>query len=282
VTAAENIQAQLRLLIKLGTLPRSQCSGSFLKAVRPMLDGGVIAEEKSGAGRRLVVRDAEALNRFCAQLFPSGSVPPGSVSRVAGVGGFRDSKTFASDTPEVVFVRSWRKDALTWNGLDAGAMEATAAHGLFAFLLKPESHYALHGPCALIENPALFAAFEQLHLEIPLAFFGQGRISRRFLTWLVEQKNREFSLAHLPDYDPAGLNEFERLRKQLGDRVRLFVPADLEQRFVRFANRKLLQKPNSRTMLAILRNSESNEVRSVVALIDRYNAGLEQESLLLS
>jgi hypothetical protein len=246
-----------------------------------MLDGGVIAEEKSGAGRRLAVRDAAALNLFFQRLFPQSSIPPETGTRAAGVGRFRDSKAFPSDTPEIVCVRAWRSGALIKSGSDAGAMEATSAHGLFSFLLKPGSDYALRGECALVENPAVFTAFEQLRLPVAAALLGRGRVSKRFLAWLVRQNDSGFTLVHLPDYDPAGLNEFERLRNWLGDRVRLHVPDDLEERFIRFANRKLLHKANSRLMLAKLRASESAAVRGVVTLIDRHNAGLEQESLLL-
>jgi len=43
----------------------------------------------------------------------------------------------------------------------------------------------------------------------------------------------------------------------------------------------LLKKVNSQAMLARLRRSELPSVSRVVELIDRHNAGLEQEALLL-
>jgi hypothetical protein len=45
--------------------------------------------------------------------------------------------------------------------------------------------------------------------------------------------------------------------------------------------RKLVEKRKSQAMLAQLRKSQSAEVRHVVELIDRHNAGLEQEALFL-
>jgi hypothetical protein len=59
------------------------------------------------------------------------------------------------------------------------------------------------------------------------------------------------------------------------------LPADLETRFAQFSNRKLLEKGNSQAMLAQLRRSNLPAIRRVVELIDRYNAGLEQEALLV-
>jgi hypothetical protein len=43
----------------------------------------------------------------------------------------------------------------------------------------------------------------------------------------------------------------------------------------------LLKKANSQAMLAQLRRSEMPAIRQVVELIDRYNASLEQEALLV-
>jgi hypothetical protein len=63
--------------------------------------------------------------------------------------------------------------------------------------------------------------------------------------------------------------------------VRLHLPHDLDQQFACFSNQALLKHANGQSMLANLRGSDSPEVRQVVALIDRQNAGLEQEALLL-
>jgi hypothetical protein len=67
----------------------------------------------------------------------------------------------------------------------------------------------------------------------------------------------------------------------LKTRVRLYVPADLETLFAKFATRSLLGKKHSRAVLARLRSSRLPEIQQVVAMIDRYNAGLEQEALLV-
>ena len=55
MTAQENILAQLERLIEHGAMPKSACSGSLLKFVRPLLDAKVLVEERSGGGRRLAV-----------------------------------------------------------------------------------------------------------------------------------------------------------------------------------------------------------------------------------
>ena len=282
MTAAENILAQIKHLLEQGAMPRSACSGSFLKTLQPLLHAGVVVEERSGGGRRLVVRDASALQDFTRRHFPDTPVSAGLSSRAAGVARFRDSKTFASDTPEIVCVRAWSDNALLQQGESVRAASATAQHGVFSFLLSAAEHYVLRGPCALVENPAIFTQFHRFQLPVGLVIYGHGRASNRLLDWLSTMTSPDFQLLHLPDYDPAGLTEFERLRGRLGARVRLHLPPDLDQQFARFSNRTLLQKINSQSMLGTLRRTASPGVRQVVALIDRHNAGLEQEALLLN
>ena len=281
MTVRENISAQLELLIERGATPKSACGASFLKFVQPLLDAEVIVEERSGAGRRLVVRDKTAVRAFCLHNFPNAPVSAGDSARFAGVARFRDSKAFAGDTPEIVVVRAWSEDSLLRDNQPTYAAALTAQNGVFSFLLNHGTGYSLHGPCALVENPAVLACFEQLGLPVGLVIYGQGRVSNRLLDWLAKMTSPEFTLLHLPDYDPVGLNDFERLRGRLGERLSLHLPVDLGKRFARHANRRLLDKPNSRAMLASLRNTSSVEVLQVLALIHEHNAGLEQEALFV-
>ena len=281
MNSAEQTLAQLGRLQQQGALPRSQCGAGFLRAVEPLLASGVISEERAGAGRCIVVRDTAALGEFVRHHFPGDPVPSDSISRAVGVARFRDSKAYASDTPWVVSVRAWDESALRKDGRSLCAAAATAAHGVFSFVLQPDSKFTLHGPCALVENPAVFHHFERLGLNIGLAMLGQGRIPGRALDWLAAMQGGDYSLLHLPDYDPVGLSEFERLHGRLGGRAQLHLPSDLEKRFQRHANRKLLERPNSRSLMLKLRQSPLPDVRRVIALMDLHNAGLEQESLLI-
>jgi hypothetical protein len=276
-------QAQIRLrkLMENGALPASQCGRAFLKLLAPLLDAAVLAWKRSGAGRRVAVNDAGALSDFCRQRFPEVALPGGIESRVTSVGRFRDSKAMANTGNEIISLRVWRDEALLKAGRPVGAAAATAAHGVFSFVLTPDSPYRLRGPCILVENPAMFASAERLNLVADAVIYGHGRISNRALQWLVATTDLNFSVLHLPDYDPAGLSEFQRLHSELGQRIALHLPADLELRFARFSNSKLLNRINSQAMLARLRRSELPVVRQVVELIDRHNAGLEQEALLI-
>ena len=272
----------LTVLLQERSLARTRCSAAFIELLQPLLAAGIISEQRSGPGRSLVVQDPAALAQFSRERFPNVHLPDPLGSRASGLARFRDSKALANDTPEVVLVRAWSPDSVTNKGQPTPAVSCTAEHGTFAFLLQADSQYALHGVCALVENPLLFLRFERLEAPVGLVIYGQGRASNRLIEWLAGLTAPDFTLLHLPDYDPTGLSEFERLRARLGDRVRLHLPQDLAQRFERFSNRALLDRPNSQAMLAALRLSTSVEVQHVVGLIHRYNAGLEQEALLIA
>ena len=275
-------QAKFRKLIEIGALPVSQCGKAFLNLLEPLLHGGVLELKPSGGGQKLAVKNAVALRAFCRQRFPETDLPVDAGSRVEGVARFRDTKAMANRENEIISFRVWRDDALLKGGKSVGAAPAAAAHGVFSFLLAQNCPYELSGACALVENPAVFMVAEQLNLDVGLMIYGHGRISNRAIDWLARSPAPGFRLLHLPDYDPVGLSEFQRLHARLGERVILHLPADLETRFAQFSNRKLLKKGNSQAMLAQLRRSNLPAICRVVELIDRYNAGLEQEALLLN
>jgi hypothetical protein len=201
---------------------------------------------------------------------------------VSGVGRFRDSKSLPGDTPQIVCVRAFVKDLLLCDGRPAGALEATQKHGLFSFLLRDAPKYTFEGSCAIVENPAVFARFEMLRLVVPLVIYGGGRVSNRLIEWLDGAFDPDYEMFHLPDYDPVGMSEYQRLSVKLGGKIQLHVPPDLEERFERYSNPELLANPRSQAILAALRDSNTSIQASYpLMLIDRFNAGLEQEALLL-
>jgi hypothetical protein len=274
----EQLLAKLGALAESGEMPRSQCGIRFMSVIRPLILSGVVAEKRSGGGRQIIVQDSQALQSFIQQTFPIVDSTVSLPSRVVGVHRFRDTKTYRSDTPDIVRIRAFRSGILRKSGRPVEVDNATATHGVFSFRLK--SDYTLHGQVALVENPTMFDHFERLKLAVQLVIYGQGRVSTRVVDWLANQHDNDFSLLHFPDYDPIGLAEFERIRKRLASRAQIYLPENLDDLFCRLGNRNLLQKPRSQRLLAELRKSNIREVQTVVKLIDSHNAGLEQEALI--
>lgn len=281
MSAAEAIRAKLSALIENLTLPRSACSVRFLKFVKPLIDAAVLREEKSGAGRRVNVCDLKAVCNFFAKQYPDAHVFESASSRLTGVARFRDSKSQLNDSVEITNVRAWQNGVLKCGGQEIDVVGSTTKHGVFTFFLGDGHDYALRGRCALVENPEPFRLIERLNLPIDFAIYGKGRASNRLIDWLAQYAGNSFSVLHLPDYDSTGLNEYARLKEKLGENVELYIPNDLETRFHRFGKRQLLFRESNQTTLRNLQKNRTPEIRKVLELILRANAGLEQEALFL-
>lgn len=275
-----DIEKRLRILQSNGYIALSGCSAEFHDFIAPLTAGGVLCRKRIGGGQRLTVENAEALRNFIDQRFPHAAGEfDVTWSRIEALARFRDTKALPNDVPEIVCARGWNRDVLKRDGKDLLITNATQEFGVFAFLLNEPERYEIHGRCALIENPAVFSACERLDLNMDLALFARGRCSNRLLDWLASQI--AVQIIHLPDYDPIGLAEHERLRKKLGKKVELYLPTNLAELFERYANQNLLRNSVAQSILLSLRNDCGEHVAKALALIDRHNGGLEQEALLI-
>lgn len=269
-------------LLQSGALPFSACSKSLIGALKPLFDSEVIRREKAAGGQRLVVVNLPGFERWVRQHFPDASNQESiTSSRVLAVAQFRDTKALPSNLPEIVCIRSKRDGTLFRDGFAVETTRSTMENGVFAFALTNETSFQLRGDCLLIENPAMFHAFEQLRLEIPLAIYGGGCCSNRLLDWLACNVKEGLRILHLPDYDPLGLTEFLRLHERLGDAVSLFMPDALQSLFRSHSKSELLEDEKNQRMFMELRKSKHPAIKRVVAIMNETNAGLEQESLLV-
>ena len=269
-------------LLQKGALPHSACGKALIVALKPLFDSEVIRWEKAAGGQRLVVVNPTGFQRWFQQHFPDAQLEESlGSSRVRAVAQFRDTKALPSNLPEIVCVRSQRDGVLFRDGLAVETTRSTKENGVFAFTLADETPFTLQGKCLLIENPAVFHAFEKLPLEIPLAIYAGGCCSNRVLTWLVANVRRGLKILHLPDYDPLGLTEFLRLYERLGEAVSIYTPKTLESLFQNHSKTSLLEDAKNQRMLMELRKSEHPSIRQIIAMMDESNAGLEQEAMLI-
>lgn len=177
--------------------------------------------------------------------------------------------------------------------IDGRPLEVTAltrTHNVAAAVISDATVLDLgRAQAMLVENLECFLAAETLGTAATLALYSDGRVSERLITCLARSQFGKTPLLHLPDYDPVGLDDYLRLKQQLGERVRLFVPSDLEQRFERFSARSLItEKRRNRDLLEKFMAERPTptdwpcpESARVFQLIRHDGAGLEQETLLL-
>lgn len=102
--AVDALAVKLGLLLELGNLPSSRLTESDRNRLRSLFDAGVLEMERSGAGKKVVVKKQESLGAFVTKNYPSGLEGRQEVltPRSGAVAELRDSKReFAKPT------RSW-------------------------------------------------------------------------------------------------------------------------------------------------------------------------------
>lgn len=278
--AVDALAAKLGLLLELGSLPSSRLTNSDCTRLQSLVDAGVLAIERSGAGKKVAVKNQEALGAFVVKNYPSGleGRQEALAPRSRAVAELRDSKRARETGPLMVLLRGFGNCALR-----AGEEVLPVAHwtemaGVAALRLD-DRPWQFSGVLAVVENLEVFWNFEKLETEAQLALYAQGRLSGRILNWLSSPAMAQARILHCGDYDPVGLDEYLRIKAACPGRAELYLPSNLEDLLSRFGKKDLLG--SSTAVLARLRTSEDQEVRRVVTLMDRYGMGLEQEVLLL-
>lgn len=277
----DSLAKHLATLSDRSSLPASSISKTDLRRLQSLFDADVLDEEKSGAGRRLIVKNQPALQAFVQSLYPSGleGYKGDLPSRSKAVADRRDSKKAIGKNPVTVLVRGFNGCTFKKNGSLLPVAEWTKNTGIAALCLDMMEGWACKGSLGFVENLETFWHIEKIAPFIDLAIYGEGRIGANVLEWLISPEMVDFRIVHFPDYDPVGMDEFLRIKSTCPERTELFRPADLEKLFIHYGKAQLLS--DSSAVLARLRKNTDSEVRYVVELMDRFGVGLEQEALLI-
>jgi hypothetical protein len=279
--AVEALADRLAGLLDQGFLPASRLAPRSRRTLQPLFDAGVLEEVRSGGGRRVVVRDRPALERFARSTYPAGldGAPTAALpARSAAVATVRDAKRARTTDAEPVLLRGFGDACLQRSGELLEVAAWTRRAGLTAVRLDDGSPWGFAGTVAVVENLEVFLYLERLGLACDLALYAGGRLSGRALRWLASPPMGDCCFLHCGDYDPVGLDEYLRLAAACPGRTQLHLPEDLEALLATYGKAELLRA--SPGVLTRLRRSPDPTVSRVVALLDRYGAGLEQEILL--
>jgi hypothetical protein len=277
----DSLARHLTILADSSSLPASSVSKADRQRLRTLFDAGVIEEERSGAGRRLVVTNQTALRAFILSLYPTGleGFKGDLPSRSRAVAERRDSKKAIGKRPTILQVRGFNDCIFQKGESRLPVAEWTENAGVASLCLESMAGWQCRGTLGLVENLETFWHIEKIAPFVDLAIYAEGRIGADVLHWLGSPGMIESQAVHFPDYDPVGMDEYLRIKLSCPERSKLFLPADVEKLFSRYGKAKLLQ--DSSAILARLRKSDDSEVRYVVELMDRFGVGLEQEALLI-
>ncbi len=280
--AVDALADKLLLLVSEGSLAASRLTDRDRTRLQSLFETGVLVMERGGAGKKVVVKNREALDAFVLRNYPSGLQGSSATlsPRSRAVVERRDSKKARETGPLMVLLRGFDNCELRGGGEVLAVADWTELAGVAALCLNGRQ-WEFAGVMAIVENLEVFWNFEKLKTGAQLAVYAQGRLSGRILNWLSSPAMAQARIIHCGDYDPVGLDEYLRLKNACPERVGLYLPANLEDLLFRYGKRELLLGSNG-AILARLRKTEDQEVRRIVELMDRHCGGLEQEVLLLS
>lgn len=274
------LAARLTELLEDGSIVASLLSPSMRKRLGPLFEFKALIEEKAGGGKRVLVRDREAVERWVLTNYPSGlhGTEEDLPARAEAVANFRDSKAGRKLTLLPLFMRGFGNTVLKRRDETLPLASLTAAHELAGVLVDLTDPWRFEGTLALVENLELFRHVEEVVPGIDAALWTAGRFDQRALNWIAGMT--DCRVLHVGDYDPVGLDEYLRLREALPrGRAALFVPSDFEHRLATYGKVDLLER--SAAVLERVRREAPAEVRAVLEVMDRQGKALEQEGLLI-
>lgn len=277
---SKGLATTLRVLIAQGHIAHSTVSTRQRKALEPLFDAGVLEKKRQGAGWRVKVVNAGAVQKFADQRFPRGlsfDTTPGDLPRATSVHQRRNAKRATRAAAEVVLLRGLPGTELIGpETLPVG--QHTTAYGVASVLLTDDPHWGYTGSIAVVENLEAFLHFEQLGVDARVACYSAGRLSGRVMAWLASPYMESATYLHCGDYDPVGVQEYLRLKECCPGRASLYVPPNLEALVRQYGRKKLIR--DSPSVFKRLRSSTDPAVQRLVDIMERTGLGLEQEVLL--
>ncbi len=278
--AIDALAEKLGLLLTQGAVPASRLSARDRARLQGMFDAGVLVEEKSGAGRRVVLTNAESLGVFIRRIYPSGleGISSDLLPRTRAVLEQRDAKKSRELGPLTVLLRGFGSAQLEAGDQVLPVAQWTNAAGVAALHITDEKVWGFSGVLAVVENLEVFWNIEKIDPSVDLALFAQGRMSQRIVGWLSSAAMGGAQIIHFGDYDPVGLDEYLRLKQERPRRTALYVPGNLEDLLKKYGKRQLLD--DSQAVFQRIRKSKDSDVARIVKMMDRWGVGLEQEVLL--
>lgn len=279
-------------LLERGSVPLSRLRATFGE-LRSPLDAGLLRRRGRGAGEVIAVMNPEGFRAWLKNRFPGAfEEVDAATPRVANLLMNRDSKrgqagldfftvlAKAYGCPERVLP----DDRVLMESL----VDATRKFGSAGLYLgvpglgRERQDPRLPGGLRImtVENPTVFDQSEALRGEADVFLMGGtgGRMRDAMMDWVAAQVPAR--VIHSGDFDPVGLQEFEKLHRRMPGKVAFHLPEGLEDMFQRFSNRGLLELDNNRAILASIRGGIHPSADRVLALVLRYGP-LEQEAVLL-
>jgi hypothetical protein len=266
-----NRPAWLNMLFENGSVAYSAANRYHL---RELINLGIVSIRSAGVRRTVALSDPDQMAKWLDAHYPEHDIDPGDMPTRGGnivrSGGSKSGR-HAHDVLPLQF--KWfanQKDRLT---------RMTKAHGIVAVLTDRLAGLPMPSKWHLltIENwePFYIADYAGAIDALMVVYLG-GNVADSVIEAIRKLNPPPESVMHFGDYDWEGLYIFQRLQKVM-PMTRLYVPEDIRALFTQFGDRKLLARQRRKAGF----DMHNRECLPVIALIEQFNAGLEQEIVAL-
>lgn len=278
------LASALAKLLQSSTLSQS----SFGKQQQHALDEfarstGAVRRQPAGRGVVYVLVKPEVAETELKRLSP-GYGQPQNVElpqRSINVANHRNSKSGASSHDYAYLLMRSSDNSVLWQQEGSAAQlhlaEACQRKGVEAIRLERNSRWYSKQPLLLIENQALFDRLDWLPSQALSAVFYNGNLSSVLLSALALQAQKS-TVLFFPDYDLVGLQNYQRIRQQLGEAVSLWLMPDWQRKLEQYGSRDLWQKQLVRLPHLNIDGWEES-AKTLLAHMQRLGLALEQEAV---
>lgn len=259
----------LTTLLDRGTVAYSAADQ---RLIRELIALGIVRIKSTSLKQTLVVTDPVQLKRWVEARHPQYPLDPDALpTREGNIVRGGSSKSGPSAHSVLAFQFKWFGHGPLWDLTRRFGMAAAFTDRLPRLALPPRWRLLT------IENwePFHRADYAAASVPVMVAYLG-GNVSEIVIGAFAGFCHPPESVVHFGDFDWEGLYIFQRLQKAFPSAC-LYRPPDLERLFKQFGRRKFIEKQKRKAAF----DPDDPQCRSVIRLIEQYNAGLEQEVVAL-
>lgn len=262
------------------SLPVSSLSKSAKAEVEHLRSNEIIGWKRSGAGAKYFIVDKTAIEKLINSNSYEGDLS--KLSSKAKAVALHGNAHKGKDGSMLLLLSAVYDDVIWNNGRNTlNLYDYSSQFGVASLVVKMEDDWTSNKPIALVENLDLLIYaklyFEKIGFDGTVLFYS-GNLSGKLLKWL-NHKKRGASYIMFPDYDIVGLNNYIRVKKELGDILSMYIPGNLLELLSDHGDEKTLIKTQvSRTLIE---QSVDKDVISVYKALLNTGNTLHQEGLML-
>ena len=277
-----NIAEKLKQMLDKVEIPSSKLKHAV---IHELIEDGVIQVRNIGKSQRMYyVNKPESLTAYIANHFGISSLENYIEYQKNDIGTRNESVLISSDS-KLKKVRTFKGFLVNcYHPIDALLFEKqfkiNPIEGTYTFIYDYE-HFIIPPNITIvgIENPENFKEIKKqksLFNKISPLFVSRYPQNKDLVKWLEGIPNKYL---HFGDFDFEGINIYlNEYKKHLNEKASFFIPDNIESLLKTNGNRELYnrqleRRPNEKQIT-------EEEIINLVALIDKYKKGLEQEILI--